>query len=76
MTKFAGLLFAVFITLFPALGQGSPEKMPEPTEQNDEDDNKWWKIREKRTDIYYPHNAHMDVMEQEGDSCMLCHPYT
>jgi hypothetical protein len=43
---------------------------------SDEKDKKWWKLREKRTDIYYPHNAHMQVMEEEGDSCLLCHPYT
>ncbi|MEQ1528915.1 MAG: hypothetical protein ABL925_06325 [Methylococcales bacterium] len=41
-----------------------------------EEDKKWWKQREKRSDIFYPHNAHLDVMEQEGDSCMLCHTYS
>ena len=36
---------------------------------------KWWEKREERKDIYYPHNAHLKVMEQEGDSCMLCHTF-
>ena len=35
----------------------------------------WWEQRNKRPDLYYPHNAHMDVMEKEGDSCLLCHPF-
>lgn len=45
-------------------------------QQNPDDEKKWWKLREKRSDIFYPHNAHLAVMEQEGDSCMLCHSYT
>ena len=36
----------------------------------------WWEQRNKRSDLYYPHNAHMEVMEKEGDSCLLCHPFT
>jgi len=39
---------------------------------------KWWEKRieqRDRADIYYPHNAHMEVMDQEGDSCMLCHSF-
>jgi len=36
----------------------------------------WWEKRNKRPDLYYPHNLHMDVMEKEGDSCFLCHPFT
>lgn len=35
----------------------------------------WWEKRYSRNDIYYPHNAHMEVMEEEGDSCMLCHTF-
>lgn len=38
-------------------------------------DFKWWEKREERRDIRYPHNAHMAVMEKEGDSCMLCHSF-
>lgn len=36
---------------------------------------KWWEQRNKREDIYYPHNIHKQSMEQEGDSCMLCHTF-
>lgn len=58
-------------------GAGSTEstQIAEQKSQQEED-KKWWKKREKRTDIYYPHNAHMEIMEQEGDSCMLCHTYS
>ncbi len=36
----------------------------------------WWEKREERKpDIYFPHNVHMDIMKQEGDMCMLCHSY-
>ena len=32
----------------------------------------WWEKRDQRSDIYYPHKAHYEVMEEEGDSCLLC----
>jgi len=35
----------------------------------------WWEKRDKRADIYYPHQAHFQVMEKEGDSCLLCHGF-
>ena len=38
----------------------------------------WWDTRnakEKRGDIFYPHNAHMQAMDEEGDSCLLCHTF-
>lgn len=40
-----------------------------------EEDSRWWKQREKRSEVYYPHNVHMEVMAQEGDSCLLCHSF-
>ncbi len=36
----------------------------------------WWELRQDRTDIYYPHKPHMDIMENDGDACMLCHPFS
>ncbi len=38
-------------------------------------DKSWWQKRHDRADIFYPHNAHMDVMKQEGDPCLLCHSF-
>jgi len=35
----------------------------------------WWEKRDVRSDIYYPHEAHYEVMEEEGDSCLLCHAF-
>lgn len=35
----------------------------------------WWEKRNDRPDLYYPHNAHLELMEKEGDSCMLCHTF-
>jgi len=35
----------------------------------------WWEKRDKRADIYYPHQAHFQVMEKEGGSCLLCHGF-
>ena len=40
------------------------------------DEKNWWQLRHERPDIYYPHNAHLAVMEEGGDSCMLCHPFS
>jgi len=36
---------------------------------------KWWENRLKQKDIYYPHQVHMQAMDEEGDSCMLCHTF-
>ncbi len=36
----------------------------------------WWEKREQRHDIYYPHKAHQEVMKQQGDPCLLCHPFS
>lgn len=36
----------------------------------------WWQKRNERPDIFYPHNAHMAVMEKEGDPCLLCHSFS
>ncbi len=46
---------------------------------NDEVEEKektWWELRNDRNDIFYPHKPHMEIMEQNGDACMLCHPFT
>ena len=36
----------------------------------------WWEQRNKRNDIYYPHNAHDAVMKKGGDTCLLCHTFS
>ncbi len=42
---------------------------------NGEDEKSWWQKRHDRPDIFYPHNAHMEAMEKEGDPCLLCHSF-
>ncbi|MDM8545294.1 hypothetical protein QUF61_02255 [Candidatus Venteria ishoeyi] len=36
---------------------------------------KWWEQRQQREDIYYPHDKHDQVMQDLGDSCLLCHSF-
>ena len=36
----------------------------------------WWQLRQERSDIFYPHKPHINIMEQGGDACMLCHPFS
>jgi hypothetical protein len=36
----------------------------------------WWEKRKARSDIFYPHNAHAEAMREEGDACLLCHPFS
>jgi len=65
-------LFLVFFSVLvvaeplPPLEQPSLEKTKEKT---------WWQKRDVRSDIYYPHKAHYATMEEEGDSCLLCHSF-
>ncbi len=35
----------------------------------------WWQKRHDRPDIFYPHNAHLEVMQKQGDPCLLCHSF-
>jgi len=55
------------LLLFPLIAL-SEEKNTQPPS--------WSQKRIERKDIYYPHQAHMQAMEQEGDSCLLCHSFT
>jgi len=35
----------------------------------------WWQLRKDRSDIFYPHKPHIKIMKNDGDACMLCHPF-
>ena len=35
----------------------------------------WSELRQKRADIYYPHEPHYPIMQELGDACMLCHSF-
>lgn len=36
----------------------------------------WWQKRQYGDNIFYPHKVHMKLMEDGGDACMLCHPFS
>lgn len=40
------------------------------------DEPKWWEKRRQRADIFFPHNAHQEIMKNRGDVCMACHPFS
>jgi len=46
------------------------------SEESSEEDKKWWQKRSIGSDLHYPHRLHMAAMAEEGDSCLLCHPFT
>ena len=66
------LIFTVALLMgFVAISDELPNKKPVEKKS-------WWESRNakaERADIFYPHNAHMQVMDEEGDSCMLCHTF-
>lgn len=67
-------------TELPPISQfGSYSEVLVADNDNDSKAKTWWEKRQdlsEQKDIYYPHNIHMTAMEDEGDACMLCHPYT
>lgn len=74
--------FLLYLTLFSALAeQVTEKKLPDlqlPESQvsvTQEKEQTWWEKRDERSDIYYPHKVHYEVMEEEGDSCLLCHAF-
>lgn len=36
----------------------------------------WWELRQERQDAHFPHNAHREILKEEGDSCLLCHLFS
>jgi hypothetical protein len=36
----------------------------------------WWEKRNEQRDLFFPHNAHREVLKENGDSCLLCHAFT
>ena len=45
-------------------------------EPSQEKEKTWWQLRQDRDDVFYPHKPHMEVMADDGDACMLCHPFS
>ena len=61
------ILITGFLLFFPLLNASDNTQ--------DSEKKSWWQKRHDRPDIFYPHNAHLDVMQQEGDPCLLCHSF-
>lgn len=41
-----------------------------------ETEQRWWeKRKERKPDIYFPHNLHIEALKKEGDVCALCHSF-
>jgi len=47
-----------------------------PFEADVKKEKSWWKLRKNRSDIFYPHKPHIEIMKNDGDTCMLCHPFS
>jgi len=62
------LLTTLLFILFSAGAQG--------VEKEASDEKSWWQQRHDRSDIFYPHKAHFEVMDQEGDPCLRCHAFS
>lgn len=70
--KVSGLLVAVAI-LFAAWVSAADTAVDADSKVSKKDS--WWQKRHDRPDIFYPHKIHFKAMEQEGDPCLLCHPF-
>jgi len=46
------------------------------TESKPDEEKSWWQLRHDRGDIFYPHKAHFEAMEKEGDPCLMCHAFS
>ncbi len=67
------LIFFIFALLLGVTAYSETTDTAEKKQQT------WWEKRNamaEQADIFYPHNVHMEAMEEEGDSCLLCHSYS
>ena len=52
------------------------ERSSEKADENSNKEKRWWEKRKAQLEIYYPHEAHTEVMKKQGDPCLLCHPFS
>jgi hypothetical protein len=62
--------FFLSVLLHLAFPSNAEDSRPQEKEKN------WWQLRHDRSDIFYPHKIHLHIMQENGDSCMLCHPFS
>ncbi len=73
------LLLLISPLMLPLAVQGEtdvPHEVSDKKEPLDKKEKSWWQLRQDKADIFYPHKPHMNVMEDGGDACMLCHPFS
>ena len=78
MIKAFSMLFMLFFLAvsLPVQAEQDIPSEAEAIKKDVEKEKSWWQKRQQRSDIFYPHKPHMDTMKEEGDACMLCHPYS
>jgi hypothetical protein len=73
------LLVTLTLSFSVQAENGAPSEAPSEAQVKKADvkkENSWWHKRQQRSDIFYPHKPHMDIMKNNGDACMLCHPFS
>lgn len=69
-------LIALCLLILPVLAMPVSAEEKAAPEATAKKEKSWWQMRHEKQDIFYPHKAHMEVMADEGDACMLCHPFS
>ena len=78
-------LLMLLLLMLPLVVQSEANAPPEAPDKKDvlnkkessgKKEKSWWQIRQQKVDIFYPHKPHMNVMQDGGDACMLCHPFS
>ena len=59
-----------------SLSFSTQAEINETTDAEIKEEKSWWQLRQERSDIFYPHKPHINIMKQGGDACMLCHPFS
>lgn len=70
------VLLMLFSLSYAADNAVDPVPASSPVEKKADKEKRWWEKRKEQLEIYYPHDAHMEVMKKQGDPCLLCHPFT
>jgi len=64
------LIVSTFLALLLLVGGAHAD-----VDQQLDESKSWWQQRHERSDIYYPHKAHFEVMKEGGDPCLMCHSF-
>lgn len=75
MKPFSTLLILPFLILTLALSfsvqaENDTNSAAEVKKADVKKERSWWELRQNRSDIFYPHKPHMDIIKSDGDACM------